>query len=212
MLVVRSVVVCLLAIPAAAQYTLESAGPCAAEGLADAVKAGLENGGHRVKDATGAVIVEVWLRKAIPTEKSAEAPRGSDFAMVPQGGLAGVIRYAKNGGDFRGQPIAAGVYTMRFGLQPEDGNHQGASPRRDHLLLAPAASDKDPASQPGIDELVDMSRKASGTVHPSVLFLSAPPAGAKFPGLHQTAAHHQVLLVKSGSLELGITVVGKAEE
>ncbi len=211
MLVLRTVLVCLLALPAAAQYTLESAGPCAAETVSAAMKSALEGGGHRVKDPGGEVLAEAWLAKSMPTDNSAEKPRGSDFTSLAVHGFMGVIRFAKSGADFRGQPIAAGVYTMRFGLQPEDGDHAGASPRRDHLLLVPAAADTDPAARPVFDDMVAMSRKASGTAHPQVLFLMAPESGAKFPGLH--ASHgRQVLTVKAGSVELGITVVGKAEE
>ena len=206
----RFVLVCLLALPLCAQYTLEPAGACNAVGVADAVKAALEATGHQIKDSGGAVFVEVWLRKAIPSEKPAEEPRGSDFPSLPLHGFLGVIRYAKAGGDFRGQTIAAGVYTMRFGLQPEDGNHQGASPRRDHLLLVSVAADQDPAGKPVFDAIVALSKQASGTDHPSVLFLVAPESGAKFPSLH--GGNHQVLQVKVGPMALGITLVGKAEE
>ena len=143
--------------------------------------------------------------------RSAQPPGGSDFPNVPVGALVGVIQYAKGGGDFRGQAIKPGVYTMRFNLQPEDGDHQGASPRRDHLLLSPVAADQDPTAWPAFDPLAALSKKASGTNHPSVLFLKAPPSGAKFPSIDSSGGRH-ALLVKSGSVELGITVVGKAEE
>jgi hypothetical protein len=207
----RFLLACALAFPAAAQFTLEPAGPCTAEGVQDAIKAALEPNGHRVKEPGGAVLVEVWLAKAIPNEKPADQPRGSDFPTLPVGALVGVIRYAKAGGDFRGQPIQPGVYTMRFNLQPEDGDHQGASPRRDHVLLTPASVDADPNSRPGFDDLVAMSRKASGTAHPQVLFLMAPESAASFPSVHH-AHGREALLVKGGSQALGIVVVGKAEE
>ncbi len=200
----------LLVYPALAQYTVEPAGPCSADGVSAAVKGMLEADGHRVKDSSGA-FVEVWLRKDIPTAKSAEAARGADFGAIPPGTVVGVIRYVKNGADFRAQPIQAGTYVMRFNLQPEDGDHQGASPRRDHLLLSPAAVDQDPAATLNFDQAVDLSRKASGTQHPQVLFLAAPESGAKFPGVQ----HHggrQTLQVKSGAVAMGIIFVGKAEE
>jgi hypothetical protein len=199
-----------LVIPARAQYTLESAGPCTAPGVADSVKSILEGDGARAKDASGP-FVEVWLNKSIPTQKPSEETRGSDFPLIPVNTLVGVIRYAKAGADFRGQPIQPGVYTMRFNLQPEDGDHQGASPRRDHLLLAPVSADQDAGAKLTFEQEVDLSRKASGTSHPSVLFLAMPESGAKFPSLQQGGGK-VVLQVKSGSVELGITVVGKAAE
>ena len=201
----------LLALSGPAQYTVEPAGPCSAEGISDAVKASLESDGYRVKDSSGAVYVEVWLRKGIPTEKSSEPARGSDFTSLAPGAMVGVIRYAKGGKDFRDQQIKPGVYTMRFNLQPEDGDHQGASPRRDHLLLAPVAIDQDPNAKPNFEAAVDLSVKVSGTKHPSVLFLASPESGAKFPSMRH-AEGRDMLQVKSGSVELGITVVGKAAE
>jgi hypothetical protein len=198
----------LLIYPALAQYTVESAGPSTPEGASAAVKGLLEAGGHRVKDSSGA-FVEVWLRKDIPTAKT--ETRGSDFGSLPPGTVVGVIRYAKNGSDFRGQPIAAGAYVMRFNLQPEDGDHQGASPRRDHLLLSPVAADQDPAAALTYEQAVDLSRKASGTRHPLVLFLAAPESGAKFPSVAQHGGR-QTLQVKSGAVAMGIIFVGKAEE
>jgi hypothetical protein len=212
-LVFRSVSVCLLGLaalvfPAAAEMTV---GPASgAPGLPDTLKSALAPEGFAVKDG-GAGFVQVWLNKSIPTEKSSEAPRGSDFTNLPVGAFIGVIQYSKDGGDFRGQSIKAGVYTMRFALQPEDGNHQGASPRRDHLVLSRAADDQDPNAKPNFDAMVDMSKKASGTNHPLVLFLTLPQSSAKFPGVDSSGGK-QVLNVKSGSVELGITIVGKAEE
>ena len=157
------------------------------------------------------MFLEAWIRKAIPTEKPADAPRGADFSSIPVTTVIGVIRYAKAGGDFRGQPIQPGVYLLRFNLQPEDGDHQGASPRRDHVLLSPAAADQDPNAKLTFEAAVDLSRKVTGTRHPSALFLGAPESGAKFPGIQQHGPR-QFLTFKSGALEMGLVFVGKAEE
>ena len=203
--------VSLLAVQAAAQYSLEPAGPFAAGEVAPAVKSLLEEG-HRVKDPSGAVFVEAWLRKTTPTGKAAEQPRGADFTVIPLFTLLGVIRYAAPGADYRGQPVKPGVYTMRYNLHPEDGDHQGVAPRRDFVLLIPAAADPGPDARLNFDAAVDLSRKASGTTHPSVLYLLTPESGAAFPSVQQRAGNHQVLQVKSGTLALGITVVGKSDE
>ena len=50
------------------------------------------------------------------------------------------------GHDYRDQPIAKGVYTMRYGLQPVNGDHLGVSIYRDYSLLLPAAKDQTPRS------------------------------------------------------------------
>ena len=75
----------------------------------------------------------------------------------------------------------------------------------------PAAIDPGPAAKLTYEAVVDMSRKASGTTHPAMLFLLLPESGAKYPSVQHSSDNHEVLNVKTGSLELGITVVGKSE-
>ena len=42
--------------------------------------------------------------------------------------------------------MKAGVYTLRYAIQPKTDDHFGVSPFRNFLLLSPAAVDKDPAA------------------------------------------------------------------
>lgn len=163
------------------------------ETLSESIQSALAAGSQTVQD------IEIWTNKAIPVEKVADVPRGTDFPQIPHGALIGVIRYSKQGSDSCGRPIAPGAYTMRFCLLPEDGDHQGVAPRRDFVLLSPVAVDRDAAARPSYEALVEMSRKASGTNHPAILFVT-------------TATARQVVKVKSGAVELGIQVAGKLEE
>src|SRR6266542_3933987 len=50
----------------------------------------------------------------------------------------------------------------------------GVAPQRDFLVLTPAADDKDPNSTPAQEELMTMSKKASGTPHPAVFSMEPP--------------------------------------
>jgi hypothetical protein len=147
--------------------------------------------------------MEIRISKTIPIEKVADPPRGADFPQISPGTLLGTIRYLKQGGDYCGKPIPPGTYTMRYGLLPEDGAHLGVAPRRDFVVLSPAAVDRDAAARPGYEALVEMSRKASGTNHPAILFLTATKEGSP---------KQQVVWFKTETVELGIIVVGKAEE
>jgi hypothetical protein len=156
-----------------------------------------------VKDPNGDVWMEVQINKTIPIEKVADPPRGADFPQIPPGALLGTIRYLQPGGDFCGKPIPPGSYTMRYGLLPEDGAHQGVAPRRDFVLLSPAAADRDAAARPSYEALVEMSRKASGSSHPAILFLTATK---------EQRPRLQVVWFKNAAVEFGIIVVGKAEE
>jgi hypothetical protein len=197
----------LLTAAAFAQYKMEPAGAPPAD-VAGA--ASLQSTGSKVLDAGGNVVCEVWVRSSIPSgPKSSEASVA--FPGIPHGALLGVIRFPSTGSDRRGQSIKPGVYTLRYSLYPVDGSHQGVAPQRDFLLLVPAAIDKDPSSLPTYEQLVDMSRKASGTPHPAVLSIETPAEGAPVPGLAKEGEHDWVLNTKIGGTPIGIILIGKYE-
>ncbi len=104
---------------------------------------------------------------------------------IPPGALLGELRFPAKGSDRRGQDIAPGVYTLRYGNYPVNGNHQGVAPQRDFLVLVPAALDKsaDPISD--FDALMDLSRKASRTPHPAVLSFWKADSDQKQAGLEK---------------------------
>lgn len=189
-------------------HTAESAGAPPSSGLDPAVTAVLQTDGVRIKDGARNVM-ELWFRKTAPTgTKNAED--NVTIPEVPQGTLLGVVRLPEKGSDRRGQPLKPGVYTMRLGFFPPDGNHQGAAPQRDFLVLTPAAEDKDVSATPKFDALMDMSRKASGTAHPAVLSLWKVDAASFKPGIASEGEHDWVLQHKIGDLPVALIVAGTA--
>jgi hypothetical protein len=92
-----------------------------------------------------------------------------------------------------------------------DGAHSGVAPQRDFALLTPLAADPDPAAKPAFDDLVKMSRKASGSPHPAVLSLETPPVGATAPSVAKEGEHDWTLTIKAGDLTFTVIVVGKTE-
>jgi hypothetical protein len=85
--------------------------------------------------------------------------------------------------DYRDQAIAAGVYGLRYGQQPADGDHLGTSDSRDFLVLTSFEHDQDVAPVAKIDELVARSKPISPSEHAIVLYLAeAPPADATHGG------------------------------
>jgi hypothetical protein len=67
-----------------------------------------------------------------------------------------------------------------------------------------------------VEELVNLSRKASGTNHPAVINLGRPPESLSGPTLEKDDLDHWVLKTKTQSkpaadLLIGIVVVGRAE-
>ncbi len=167
----------------------------------------LQAQGAKVLDGSGKPWAEVWFRKQAPSGPKTTEDAIS-FPAIPHGALIGLIRFAGEGADRRGQVLKPGVYTMRYSRYPVDGAHQGVAPQRDFLLLVPAAEDKDPASTVEYDPLMDMSRKASGTPHPAVLEIFQPAGDAKFPSLEQ-AGEDWVYNVKVGDLPMAVILIGK---
>src|SRR6266567_4332672 len=102
------------------------------------------------------------------------------------------------------------ITTLHYSLQPVNGDHQGVAPQRDFLVMIPAADDTDATATPSFDDLMKMSRKASGTPHPAVLSMAAS-SNAKFPELKKEGESDWVLHVKIGDLPVAVILVGKVE-
>ncbi len=187
------------------QYKAEPAGPPPSE-VAPAISQALQKDGTKITN-NGTAYCEIWFRTALPT--GGKAPEeGQTLAGIPQGAVVGVIRFDGKGSDRRGQGIKAGVYTLRYSLIPVNGDHQGAAPQRDFLLMSPAATDTDLNATPAFDALVDQSKKASGTPHPAVL--SCWKGDGDTPGLNKQGDSDWVLTTKIGSTNLSVILIGIA--
>lgn len=202
--------ICLSAVVASAQPTIETIGAIKVH-VPDPVKAAISDSGYRVV-VDGNVLAEIWMAKSAAAEKN-----GSDAALYPNfasGAFYGVITFPNGAGDFRGQKIPAGTYTLRYQLLPGDGNHMGVAPNPDFFLLVPVDVDANPADKIPYPALVKLSAKAAGTSHPAAFSLAA--AGEKSPGVAPDESGHLVATVplKLGStdIKVGIIVKGSAEQ
>ena len=157
---------------------VETVGPPSESSIPAPVLKVLNSQGQRLKLADGSVLCDIWLRKSVPVQTAKKESDGLLYPELSESTLIGMISFPKAATDFRGQPIAAGTYTLRYELIPDDGNHLGVSPNRDFLLLVPAALDPDPAAIFKFDDLVLMSRKATGTNHPGPLSLAQASGSA----------------------------------
>jgi hypothetical protein len=192
-----------------AQYKAQPAGDPPAE-VAAPILAALNKAGTKIAADNGTAYVEIWLRSTMPTgpntgESSVTLP------TIPAGALLGVLRFPAKGSDRRGQNIAPGVYTIRYGNYPVNGNHQGAAPQRDFFVLVPAALDKTADAIADFDALMELSRKASGTPHPAVLSFWKADADQK-PGLEKQGEKDWMLTAKLGDTAVSIILIGKVEE
>src|SRR5437867_12410574 len=198
----------LAAAAALAQYKNEPAGAPPAE-LAPAISQALDQHGTKIVGSNGAVFCEVWFRSAI-SGGSKSSEEGVTLPAIPHGTLLGAIRFPGPGADRRGQTIKPGVYTLRYSLQPLNGDHLGVSPQRDFLVMARAADDQDVNATPDFDTLMGLSRKASGTPHPAVLSIWG--AGASdAAGFAKQGDADWVLTTKIGSTPVSVILIGQAQ-
>ena len=163
----------------AADLTVEQFEAAPPEGASEDVVAALDTNGFRVLKG-GEVIGEFWLRPELPLQEPASTELGVGFGQLQEGSLIGLVHYPLDWSDYKDNQVAAGVYTLRYGVQPADGNHMGVSLYRDFLLLTPAGFDTDPDQTYSHDDLAEHSSEASEGQHPAALSL--------FPAEHSSEA------------------------
>ena len=104
---------------------------------------------------------------------------------------------------------------MRFVLIPQDGAHMGVFQTRDSIVLSPASADTAVEKNLSFDEMVALSRQASGTPHPAFLVMSAVYDSQNLPAVAKDDLGNWDLQLKlqgeGGEIPIGITVVGKWE-
>jgi hypothetical protein len=157
----------------------------APKGLSPEIEKLLDPVGHQITGTDGAV-VELWLLKNLPV-KSGFKPNFTQFYPFTPGQLLGALRIPKDVEymDFRGQQISSGTYTLRYGLQPMDGNHVGTSETYDFILALPAKIDTKSATIEDFHKLSEHSGKAAGSTHPAIFSLLDPAEASKGARLEQ---------------------------
>lgn len=199
----------LVALPAAfAQEFTAEAGAPAPDAVPEATRQMIASEGVTVK-AGDVAVVSFWMRSA-PFEGEPAGGFGVRFDNVPEGAFLGVLEFPERGSDFREQAVPAGVYTIRFGLHPEDGNHMGVAPSRDFALLSPVEKDLEVAKNFDFDGIVELSAEV-GNPHPTVARLELPEGDAG-PNLWENDYEHWVLDLAVADTVVGIVVDGHAEE
>ena len=203
-----------LFLPCSAQNgKVESIGPVTENAVPEQVRQSLEAKGYRLTLDDPKSSCELWLRKSVPAQanKSTELV----YPQFAESTLLGVVHFPQATADYRGHPIPAGFYTMRYELLPDDGNHLGVAPNRDFVLLIPAQSDSDPNATFKFQELVNMSAQTAGTKHPSPL--SLPPADKPPGSVARDDQDHWIFsaslkLASGEELPLALIVKGTAQQ
>ena len=215
MLLRRLFLLCLLAtaVALAADNKVEKATRPAESPISEAVWQALDANGYRVVLEDGP-LCEIWLRKSVPAS-TVKTGQDALFPQLAPSTLVGAVHFLKSSTDYKGDPIKPGFYTLRYELLPADGNHLGVAPNPDFLLIMPPGSDTDPNSVLKFQEMVSLSRKATGSSHPGPL--SLVQADKTVPGISKDDQDHSILSFKltlsSGEqLPMGMVVKGTAPQ
>jgi hypothetical protein len=157
------------------------------------------------------VAAHFWFREDPLVALSPSSELAVTFGQLQSGSLMGVVHLVQSWSDYKENSIQSGVYTMRYGVMPADGNHMGVSPYRDYLLLIPAAEDTDPEGVLSYVELVGSSMLATGAPHPAVLALFPVWEEISEPKLTKNEMDQWTIAVKFGDQVLGVVVAGRGE-
>lgn len=182
--------------------------------LEDPIEAIMAAGGQQVAFADKTLQFS-WV-KSLPLRSGSNEVA---WSSIDEGALVGAVRLSANFPDIRGNTMKAGVYTLRYGIEPADGNHMGVSPYREFLLLSPAAADKSVVAL-GHDGTIAISRQTIGTSHPACWSLD-PPLAAGAPASISTDEAGFVHVVfevpvsrdgkDAGTLKFGLILKGQIQ-
>jgi len=207
-------VISLLSLSALAQgdAKVESIPAVAAADVSKTMADALEPQGVRVTNDKGTVC-EIWLRKDLELGPPAGGLGDVMYGELGVGNWVGLLHFPDAAADFRGQPLKAGYYGLRYVKIPTDGAHMGVFPTRDALALTPVAADGAIDQTLSSADIIKLSRQASGTPHPAFLVMSSSEGSSTFPSVGKDDEGNTSLRLKvqgkNGELPIGITVIGK---
>ncbi len=199
----------------AEEYKLKSA-DAPPKGLSDEMTAILSGEGHHIISPEGP-LCNLWLVNSLSSKDGFKPDLRVKYPM-PMGALVGVLEVKKGPEftDFRDQVILPGLYTLRYGQQPQDGNHVGTSELRDFLLALPIEDDDSSETLDDKEELQLISSDAAGSSHPAIFSLLPPEEQDEKSTLtHDDDHDFWILQTSTGEdkpVSLRLVVVGIGEE
>jgi len=163
--------------------------------LGDAIRPTLPAKAVQVLDGNKPAF-EFWFVKEVPL-KSKPASLAKALDALAPATLLGAVSVSSATRDYRDDELPAGVYTIRFALQPQDGNHSGSTDYNYFAVLVPARLDPAPDALTTYKAVVKASAKETSTEHPHVMSLRPATAEAgDQPQIKEPAPEHKSLLLK----------------
>lgn len=167
--------------------------------LNPAIKALLGTSGAKV--AAGDAGLEFWW-----------APLTADsWDSLEEGTVVGALRVTGSFEEVRGKTVAPGVYTLRYGLQPQNGDHLGVSETVEFLLVSPAAADAS-AEPLSFDDMVAIAKQTTGTSHPASLSINPAATTDAVLSSYATGSNLQGVVFEAGTIRFGLVLIGTIEQ
>ena len=140
--------------------------------------------------------LEFWLRAPLPLKAKPAKPEKALDALATAT-LMGVVRVHKSGRDYRDDDLYQGVFTMRYGKIPGDGNHLGATDFPYFAVLIPAAKDTKLDTYKTFKTMTKASLKDTSSEHPMILSLRPAKKATAKPTIIEPAPEHRSILLKT---------------
>lgn len=176
----------------ASDYTAKAAKKAAPAALGESIKAELSETVIQISHKDR-VMYEFWPRTSLPLKSTPSSP-SSALNAIGQTALLGAMTVVADERDYRDDELYEGIYTVRFGLRPEDGNHLGTSEHLFFAVLIDAKNDQELGKITKSKQLVKASSKTSATDHPMILSLfpvnSNEPTS---PSVQEPAHKHEAI-------------------
>ena len=184
--------------------------------LSDAVRGLLSSKAMHVSDDKGKLLFTVWARKELEAKANTDVKAGAKYSSIDESTILGAVQFAADWSDYRKQKIKAGVYTLRLGLQPMDGDHMGTAPYNEFALLIPAGEDKKPDLMDA-ESLHEASKKSTTRKHPGLMLFFPNRKPADAPAIEAKPKEHWTLndqvpvkaAAEKGTLGFSLVVVGQ---
>ncbi len=145
-------------------------------------------------------ILQIWFRQELALKAKPSSP-ASSVENLAEASLVAALSVEGSGlKDYKDNDIPKGVFTARFAMQPQDGDHLGTAEFNTFLVLVAAENDKTLDTFTKFTPLVKASGKLTSSGHPVVISLRPiSSTDGKYPSLTEPAAEHKAIRLKLAS-------------
>ncbi len=163
----------------APKYTVKTAKADLPSGVSADIKKTLQADSITINDENNSGVMKLWpVQNISSTASNDQIKNGLTYREWTEGSIIGLLQLEQPWVDYRKQTIPVGVYTLRLGFQPDTGDHKDTAPSTEFLLLSPVEADTKTESL-AANDIVKLSKKATGNDHPGVMLLLIPKETSK---------------------------------